>query len=454
MVEGLQTALDGKVQKPTGTGVFMASQSGTTTTWVQISPASYYLNYWDGSNFRASVLYQNGKKLGIGTQTPSEMLHLYDGRIRAKALVLDVNSETLPNQIVTDGTRFSGTSSGGTKRGLMYNDYADLLALSNGMTDAQKTEWKTAMNGGWTTNTMSVALILPPIVDKQDRNYWLTLKGANLNLNPASFSVEIIDSTGATVIATVPNAQVQLYTNGTDLVFYYNFKDLAIGDYKIRLWNGVSYYVTSVTINVVTALTPVSLYGLTWTVLNNAAVAPTVDNTYASGTSVHRQLNTSEAYTSTAQDALSFKSSVLIPSSIADGSFFLELTAEITGVGYYDRYWGHDFGIVNAADSISHAVYILSGVRKNQAFQDVLLPSGTVAYSNAVGNWTEKVYISKKNNIITITYVLGTTVVTSVGTWGLPLGTDIAFFVNFNSYRDANAANVNANVYINSLIQM
>lgn len=265
MVSGLQAALDSKVQKPAGTGGFFASQSGTTTTWVQISPASYYLNYWDGSNFKASVLYQNGTKIGIGTQTPSEMLHLYDGRIRAKALVLDVNSETLPNQIVTDGTRFSGTSSGGTKRGLMYNDYADLLALSNGMTEAQKTEWKTAMNGGWTTNTMSVGVISPPKVDSTINSpTWFLLQGANLNLNPNSFAVDIVDLSGNVIVA-VPGSQVSLSTtDGTKLRFYANLNSLTNGNYKIRLWNGVAYYTTSKTFSISDTLTHINLSSLAW----------------------------------------------------------------------------------------------------------------------------------------------------------------------------------------------
>ncbi|HEX7868926.1 MAG TPA: hypothetical protein VF455_02325, partial [Chryseobacterium sp.] len=111
MVEALQEALDSKVQKPSGDGSFFASQSGDTTTWNPISPNSNYLNYWDGASFQSSELYQNGNKLGVRTQTPSEMLHLNDGRVRSKALVLDANVETAPNQFTFDGTKFFGTSS-------------------------------------------------------------------------------------------------------------------------------------------------------------------------------------------------------------------------------------------------------------------------------------------------------------------------------------------------------
>lgn len=144
------------------------------------------------------------------------------------------------------------------------NGKQSFLSLPATMSDAERTAWKTAMNGGWTTNTMSVAAITPPVIDKQDRNYWISLRGANLNLPPTSFSVDIMAADGATKIATIPNSQVQLYQNGLDLMFYYNFKNLAIGEYKIRLWNGVAYYVTSLTIKIVSALNAINLNNLTW----------------------------------------------------------------------------------------------------------------------------------------------------------------------------------------------
>ena len=268
MVEGLQTALDSKVQKPAWTGGFFASQSGTTTTWVQISPASYYLNLWDGSNFRASVLYQNGTKLGIGTQTPSEMLHLQDGRLRAKAIVLDVNSETLPNQITTDGTRFSGASSGGTKRGLMYNDYADFLALSNSLTDAQKTAWKTSMNGGWTTNTMSVATLFPNVVNNNNNNaIFITILGANLNLNPAFAVISLINITNNSE-TIIPNSQVT-YGDSGKLTFWFRpsiVNNSGTAEYAIKLFNGVAQLVTSGLNNIIITDTvnSVDLSALTW----------------------------------------------------------------------------------------------------------------------------------------------------------------------------------------------
>ncbi|MCT2408609.1 hypothetical protein NZD88_13750 [Chryseobacterium antibioticum] len=342
------------------------------------------------------------------------------------------------------------------------NGKGAFISLPNQLTESEKTAWKTGMNGGWTTNTMSVAVILPPIVDKQDRDYFITLKGANLNLNPASFSVEIMNSTGTTVIATVPNSQVQLYTNGVDLVFYYNFKNLPLGNYKIRLWNGVAYYITTPTINVIDLLTPIGLSGLSWSMLNNTTICPTVDLTTASGTSIHRARNTNEQFVGTNQDAVSFKSSVLIPSAIADGDFYLELTNMTSGVIYYDGSYGYDYGLVDAAQPFSHSMQILAGIRRNFFFDERILPdnifvSGSNTNTSVGLNRTSKLYITKKGNIVSISSINNGQLTTVVSTWFQPNGVDLAFFANFNSYNNSNSnngANIQTDIYINSLIQL
>ena len=138
-----------------------------------------------------------------------------------------------------------------------------MIELPNLLTEQQKLAWKTSMNGGWTTNTMSVAVITPPIVDKSNQNTWISLKGANLNLNPDSFSLQIVDNSGE-LIVTIPNSQVQLYNNGLDLTFYYNFKDLITGDYKLRIWNGVASYTTPLPMTVVMNLIPIDTGSITW----------------------------------------------------------------------------------------------------------------------------------------------------------------------------------------------
>ena len=172
-------------------------------------------------------------------------------------------------------TNLPDKSTDASFNGMIVQNSTGQVAWGNGKTliknmpallsDAEKTNWKTEMNGGWTTNTMSVGVISPQIINKNNNyNAWIILKGVNLNLNPTSFTVEIMNEAGTTVLVTVPNSQVQLYQNGTDLIFYYNFSTLNLGNYKIRLWNGVAYYTTSIFIKVVNNVINFDLSNLTW----------------------------------------------------------------------------------------------------------------------------------------------------------------------------------------------
>ncbi|MGV0922412.1 hypothetical protein [Empedobacter tilapiae] len=161
--------------------------------------------------------------------------------------------------------------------------YADgtipFKSLPDNLTDFEKTEWKTKMNGGWTTATMNVGLITPPIVDKKDQNYWITLLGVNLNLNPTSYKVWLVsvDNDVEYEVGLNNNGGVQLFTNGTSLVFYYNFKNLPLGKYKVKLFNGVAYYTTGdlYTVNVVDSMIIKDLSSLNWKtkVMNDASTS-------------------------------------------------------------------------------------------------------------------------------------------------------------------------------------
>ena len=140
-----------------------------------------------------------------------------------------------------------------------------MIELPNLLTEQQKLAWKTAMNGGWTTNAMSVAMVSPLVIDNGNYNTWFALRGANLNLNPANFKITICDINGNDLI-DVNNNSVQLYQNGLDLVFYYNFSVLGIGEYRIKIWNGISTYITntSIAVRVVANITNIDLGSITW----------------------------------------------------------------------------------------------------------------------------------------------------------------------------------------------
>ena len=166
------------------------------------------------------------------------------------------------------------------------NGKQPFLSLPSTLSNSEKTAWKTAMNGGWTTNTMSVFSINPSVIKKEDKNTYVSLYGTNLNLNPASFSVEILNESETTVLAVISNSQVQLSQNGLELIFYYNFKNFSVGNYKVRLWNGVAYYTTPVTFSITNSLTSYDLSNLTWDVVNKNGLTNntlTISNTSVSG---------------------------------------------------------------------------------------------------------------------------------------------------------------------------
>lgn len=175
-------------------------------------------------------------------------------------------------------TGLTDASSDSTFNTLLTQNSSGRVAKSNGkfaftslptqLSDSEKTAWKTGMNGGWTTATMSIFLINPIVVDNTNNNKYVSLIGANLNLNPASFSVTICDINGVN-IATVPNSQVNINnTTGQNLTFYFNFSSIPVGTYKIKLWNGVATYTSGVTFRVASALDNIDLSGITWNVLN------------------------------------------------------------------------------------------------------------------------------------------------------------------------------------------
>lgn len=145
------------------------------------------------------------------------------------------------------------------------------LTVPTSLTEAERTAWKTAMNGGWTTNTMSVAVTYPQFIKYGEiGEKFITVLGANLNLNPASFTIEILDSTD-TVMKVINNSKVSLIDSNR-LNFWDNtFNTLPIGMYKLRIWNGVAYYVYSSVFEITNNIQSVDFTNNVWnfTTYNN-----------------------------------------------------------------------------------------------------------------------------------------------------------------------------------------
>ncbi|MDG4653930.1 hypothetical protein [Chryseobacterium arthrosphaerae] len=292
-----------------------------------------------------------------------------------------------------------------------------LLEMPTQLTDAERSAWKTKMNGGWSTDTMSVAVISPPVVDKTDRPFWINLKGANLNLPSTSFKVELctqdsISADTATVVAAVPGSQVQLYTNGIDLTFYYNFKNIPEGEYKIRLWNGVAWYLTSFTVRVVSQIQRISLNNIVWEhKIYNNAVSPAI--TQAGAAVSYSSDSNVKALADDSTFIAARKTNELIG---ADEDFYMSVeitgkTATISGPNGFGT-MTHFVGLVNASNTVDLLNQTVANIRLVQSYW---YPMGKIFPDNSA----EAVTTAEP------TYALNATFIRRGGSWTV--------IVNFNN---------------------
>lgn len=331
MVQGLQAALDARMGKPTGDGSFFAKNLSGVSSWRTINPASNFLLIWDGADFKPSEIFRNSNKYGFGTTSPSEMIHLNDGRIRSKAYVFDDNTETLPNQLTVNNRKLYFTDSTGTlKQAIMKNDMVpEFIGIPAQLTEAQKTAWKTEMNGGVSTASMSVFIINPVVIKKQNSVNYISLRGANLYLNPANFQVDIVDMAG-NVVLNVPGSQVQLISTGLDLVFYVNLFSLPLGSYRVKLRNGVAEYTTTVNFQLVDSVNSIDPSTLVWNkkVYNDVVTS----KMYATGNTVYYALD-SNVKTPADEAVFLFKAKTQQPIFPAGEDFYFEFDCPALWVG-------------------------------------------------------------------------------------------------------------------------
>lgn len=122
------------------------------------------------------------------------------------------------------------------------------------------------LNGGsGSVGAMSVNLISPPIIQNRFNTVeYILLRGANLNLSATSSSIQILASDRVTVLITIPNNQIQINANGTQLVFFYNFYNFPEGTYFIKLISGVKTYITTIDLTIVQQIENINTSAITW----------------------------------------------------------------------------------------------------------------------------------------------------------------------------------------------
>ena len=228
-----------------------------------------------------------------------------------------------------------------SNRNLAYAD-SPYQMLKNGlskMTAVQSLEIAQLLNGGvGSAGTMSVNIISPPIIqNKYNTNEYVVLQGANLYLDNTNYAIEILDSTKTNVLATIPQSQIQLYSSGTQLIFFYNFYQFAEGNYFLRLTSGSKIYITTLNLSVVQEVTNIDINNISWEYIKDDAITKPSTN-QANGGYVSLR---SAGITSTAFNQ-SYKSSEIF----AEGEdFFIELAITPYSSGtwidvFYKLYFG------------------------------------------------------------------------------------------------------------------
>ncbi|KNB60046.1 hypothetical protein [Chryseobacterium sp. Hurlbut01] len=267
MVEGLQTVLNGKLDKPLADGSFFTKKTGSSTIQKEINPSANYLLFWDGNDFKNSNIYRdfNNGRIGIGTTTPKEQIHLTE-RARMTGLVLDENTESIPEQITRSGDRFFGTNSRGLKRSFLYKDYDDYISLIDGLTDTQIDAIRVASlksTESYATGQPRIDIVSPFYIENtKDYPQPIIAIGVNLYLNPVNTIVKLVkvENNVEVLEIDVSDSITTSQTLPNQLCIFKNFFKWS-GTYKIKITNslgltGQSSFMVTFTDSIVTLPVP------------------------------------------------------------------------------------------------------------------------------------------------------------------------------------------------------
>ncbi|WP_153394367.1 hypothetical protein [Chryseobacterium vaccae] len=269
MVEGLQNVLNTKMDKPTASGNYIASLLNGAVTWKAVNPASNYLLYWNGTDFKESGVFHNAGKLGIGLTTPAEQLHL-TGRVRSTGYILEDNNETVNNQITAFNRSLLFTNSVGIKKTILTNEDlpSEFLKLPAKLTKVQKEQFGIDWNNQYSNGNLNVYGLTPPVIKNDHIVRYFVLQGLNLNVNPAFTSIKFIPAGNAIGTGEIECLGFQTFANGLSMIVSVYGDSLQSGNkynLVIRTTNPtVQVHRTTGSINVVDTINNIDISGLKW----------------------------------------------------------------------------------------------------------------------------------------------------------------------------------------------
>lgn len=354
MVQGLQAALDSKMNKPATSGNYYAKHFLGQVSWAAINPASSYLLFWNGNDFIGSGIYTDGTKFGINTVSPTEMLHLNDGRIRSKAIVFDENDETLINQITYRNRKFYGTDSTGAKKQiLMVEDLpTEFLKLATLLTPTQKEQFGIDWNNQYSNSAMAVYSITPPIIKYENTVKYIVLQGLNLNVNPAATSVKFIPEGNTLGTGEIDCLGFQTFVDGRSMIVTIYGDSLSDGtNYNIVIRTTAPNIQTHRTTSVITVSSATNNFDLS-TIMWQKKIYNDATNSGVFGTAGAGQYQSSSAvkpYANESTIVSALKSSQIIN---ANQDFYLNFDATINFTSPSSTIPTHSIGLMLAGTAL------------------------------------------------------------------------------------------------------
>lgn len=233
-----------------------------------------------------------------------------------------------------------------------------LIGIPNQMTEAERTAWKTAMNGGWTTNTMSIANVFPNIIKSVDYGVFIAINGANLNINPASAVISLVHDVSG-VEKVIPNSQIT-YGDANLISIWFKPNTFTDGEYRIKIFNGVAIIQTSGLNNIIitSVANSVDINALTW---DKLAYTPSeADNViHINGSTLDFATNANNKPLETDFSVVSSAKS----SQLFAGSDNFSLKGYIILTGNIGLYGGGLIGLVNANNNNSLIIDSLASLK-------------------------------------------------------------------------------------------
>jgi len=140
--------------------------------------------FWNGSKFINSIISQVSGRIGIGTTTPEELLHV-NGRIKATSIILSNNVATaIANRLRSDGTRPYYADNSAVEKPLAYVEdinSTNVTSAINNATAGQKSTMRIALLGSAVPASPVITDVLPMFMVKNTDQYPV-ITGLNLTL--------------------------------------------------------------------------------------------------------------------------------------------------------------------------------------------------------------------------------------------------------------------------------